>query len=217
MSEDSRESKAPSSEPPEFMRKIPDEFWANQMEEDPDYYVNLAYFSGNNTDTPERMLLFQAAGDLLRAQERAEVKNASGAGRSNKRPTALANRAEWDFEVRNTYPEEPLPASEKTNTASRDVPPRAVYLYEALRQLLLLVDAPDAMICDLKTLLGVGAHAAAKRAAVQAAMIAHPDWSETKIAKELEFNQTRMVKEIEAGKLRDFRELRKMRSSPDKP
>lgn len=223
MSEESGKSRPPSSEPPDFMQGVEDEYWADQMQEYPDFYINRALFSGNDIGTAERMFLFQAAGDMFRAQERAEqtsheAVSASSDNEEKKRPTAMANLAEWCFEVKGTYPEEALSVTAKTNTANPDVPPRAAYLYEALRQLLLLVDAPEAMVRDLRTLLGVGnAHAATKRADVQAAMIAHPDWSETKLAKECAFNQTRMVKEIEAGKLHDFRELRRKRSSPDKP
>lgn len=201
---------------------MPDEYWAEQMLKDPDFHIIRAYFSGNDIDTAERMMLFQAAGEIIRAQERAEKiasesECVSTDKRSKNKARAMVSLAQWGFEVKNTYPEEALMITDKTNTANPDVPPRAAYLYEVLRQLLLLVDAPDAMISDLKTLLGVGsAHAAAKRAEVQASMIEHPDWSETKIAKECSFDQTRMVKEIEAGKLRDFRELRKKRSNPDK-
>lgn len=218
MSEESEEPAETIPEFPAFMRDIPDEHLAWQMQDAPEYYINRAYFSGNDMDTLERMLLFQAAADIIQAQERAESAASTDKNkRTRKRPRAIFDLKEWDLEVKNSYPKEALPGAKDTKTANPDAPPRAAYLYELLKQLLLLVDAPDAMIRDLKTLLGEVAHAAAKRAAVQAAMIAHPDWSETKIAKHCAFDQSRMVNEIESGKLCDFRELRRKRTRADKP
>ena len=233
MSNDLNGEKHLSAEISDFMRESvedrSDQEKFDELVRYPDFAVNRALYASNQMDSEELILLYQAAGDLRRAQRDAEIAAVKlgplmREGKEIKRRTrAISNLNEWRREVDLSYPAESLRVTRNPKTNRRDKsktfningPARSAYLFEAIKQLLLVVDAPEAMRIDFETLIGTGnANVADRRADVQKALLDHPEWCETKVAtKTGVYHQHGMVKEIESGLLTDYRELRKNRSN----
>ena len=164
---------------PDFMKASSQQWLAEQMREDPEFYINRAMFAANDL-TVDRMIMVEDAQSI----------------------NSISTLAQWKAETE-IYPKEPLTKGSLNRTANPDRPFRAFYLIEAISKLLALVDAPASMESDVRLLIQASLpRRAERRAEIQKALIDHPTWSDTKIAATYKYDLTGMRKEIEAGQLR---------------
>ena len=178
---------------PEFMTKHIEEnrekWLAESMREDPQFFINAAMYAANNIFKNDRGLLLEEALKLKDIQVLGEWKAEMGMY-----PTAEMGKDDAK-RTRNSNMPPPSP----------DLPFRAFYLLEAVVKLLEIVNAPAAMGSDLRLFMESRLpRTAAERAMMQKALIDHPTWSDTKIAKKYVYDQTRMRKEIANGQLRRY-------------
>lgn len=135
--------------------------WNDYLEDSKSFIVAGAKFKGSYADDPARLAT------LISAEAVDDARDAE----------------EWKFIVE-TYPEIPLVAEKPTKFENEDIPIRAYYLDKALRRLLELAGAPEAMVSDLKLLMShYTPKGAQKYAAAQKALIENPGLGVTKISK----------------------------------
>jgi hypothetical protein len=126
-----------------------------------DHLSDRVKFHGTYADDPARMAVLLNAG----------------------RYDDVISLEDWHFETE-LYPEVSLEADRLTRFDNPDIPVRAYYLARALERLLDLVEAPEAMISDLKRLLwGFEPKGAQKYSDAQRALIENPGLSITAISK----------------------------------
>lgn len=164
---------------PDFMNGAGSQGLGERMRENPQFYINAAMYAANGMSESDRVLMLEQAQALK----------------------AVRVLGEWKVELE-MYPDTPLGKESLSRTRNADIPFRAFYLLEAVAKLLEIVDAPAAMTGDLRLFMQKYLPKIAEsRAKIQKALIDHPTWSDTKIAKTYGYDLTGMRSEIADGRL----------------
>jgi len=139
------------------MEKDAQEHVRRSMQDNPEIWIAAARFDSlRGANWEERLTLVMAAADIDTA----------------------SSLADWRHEIRSSY--QPLASNPGSGHSKiQDAKARALYIQKALIRLLELVDAPTSILNDARAILELNQPKdASKRAAVQAALIAHPELAE---------------------------------------